>query len=64
LLAAEVTASGIGTGSASHTCMISKDRLTVYCFGRDDVGQLGNGSTTAATAANPNPVIVVSQKPL
>ena len=64
LLAAEVAASGIGTGSASHTCMISKDRLTVYCFGRDDVGQLGNGSTTAATASNPTPVIVVSQKPL
>ena len=64
LTAAEVAASGIGTGSASHTCMISKDRLTVYCFGRDDVGQLGNGSTTTAAASNPTPVIVVSQKPL
>jgi alpha-tubulin suppressor-like RCC1 family protein len=64
LLAAEVAAAGIGTGSAAHTCMISKDRLTVYCFGRDDVGQLGNGSTTAASASNPTPVIVVGQKPL
>jgi alpha-tubulin suppressor-like RCC1 family protein len=64
LTAAEVAASGIGTGSASHTCMISKNRLTVYCFGRDDVGQLGNGSTTSAAALNPTPVIVVSQKPL
>ena len=64
LTAAEVAASGIGTGSASHTCMISKDRLTVYCFGRDDVGQLGNGSTTAASASNPTPAIVVGQKPL
>ena len=64
LLAAEVAAAGIGTGSAAHTCMISKDRLTVYCFGRDDVGQLGNGSTTAASASNPTPAIVVGQKPL
>jgi len=64
LTAAEVAASGIGTGSASHTCMISKNRLTVYCFGRDDVGQLGNGSTTSSAAINANPVIVVGQKPL
>jgi alpha-tubulin suppressor-like RCC1 family protein len=64
LTAAEVSAAGIGTGSAAHTCMISSDRLTVYCFGRNDVGQLGNGATTAATAVNSTPVIVVGQKPL
>ena len=64
LTAAEVSASGIGTGSASHTCMITSNRLSVYCFGRNDVGQLGNGSTTTATASNPTPVIVVGQKPL
>ena len=64
LTAAEVSASGIGTGSASHTCMITSDRLTVYCFGRNDVGQLGNGTTTASTAVNSTPVIVVGQKPL
>jgi len=64
LTAAEVSASGIGTGSASHSCMITSDRLSVYCFGRNDVGQLGNGSTTTATASNPTPVIVVGQKPL
>lgn len=62
--AIEVTASGIGTGSGSHSCAISKDRLTVWCWGRNDVGQLGNGATTAGATANPNPTIVVSQKPL
>ncbi len=64
IFASEVSAAGTGTGSSAHTCAISKDRLTVYCFGRDDVGQLGNGTTSTSTAANPAPVIVVSQKPL
>ena len=64
LLAAEVAASGIGTGSGSHSCAISKDRLTVWCWGRNDAGQLGNGATTADHTPNPNPAIVVNQKPL
>jgi len=64
ILAAEVSASGIATGSASHSCAISKDRLTVWCWGRNDTGQLGNGATTAGASANPSPTIVVSQKPL
>jgi alpha-tubulin suppressor-like RCC1 family protein len=64
ILALEVAASGIATGSGSHTCAISKDRLTVWCWGRNDTGQLGNGATTAGATANPNPGIVVSQKPL
>jgi alpha-tubulin suppressor-like RCC1 family protein len=58
--AIEVSASGIGTGSGAHSCAISTNRLTVWCWGRNDTGQLGNGATTA----NPNPAIVVSQKPL
>jgi alpha-tubulin suppressor-like RCC1 family protein/uncharacterized protein YjdB len=62
--AAEVAASGIGTGSGSHSCAISKDRLTVWCWGRNDAGQLGNGATTAGAAANATPSIVVSQKPI
>lgn len=62
--AIEVTASGIGTGSGAHSCAISANRLTAWCWGRNDTGQLGNGSTTAGTTANPNPAIVVSQKPL
>jgi alpha-tubulin suppressor-like RCC1 family protein len=64
ILGAEVSASGIATGSASHSCAISKDRLTVWCWGRNDTGQLGNGSTTGGATANPSPAIVVSQKPL
>jgi len=62
--AIEVAASGIGTGSGAHSCAISSNRLTVWCWGRNDTGQLGNGSTTAGAIANPNPAIVVSQKPL
>jgi alpha-tubulin suppressor-like RCC1 family protein len=64
LTASDVAASGIGTGSASHSCAISADRLTVKCWGRNDTGQLGNGATTAGTVANVTPVIVVGQKPL
>lgn len=62
--AIEVAASGIGTGSGAHSCAISANRLTVWCWGRNDTGQLGNGATTAGANANPNPSIVVSQKPL
>jgi alpha-tubulin suppressor-like RCC1 family protein len=64
LSAAEVSAAGIGTGSGAHTCAISADRLTAYCFRRNDVGQLGNGGTTLSTARNSTPSIVVGQKPL
>jgi alpha-tubulin suppressor-like RCC1 family protein len=63
-VASEVAASGIATGSGSHSCAISKDRLTVLCWGRNDTGQLGNGSTTPGASSNPAPSIVVSQKPL
>ena len=62
--AIEVAASGIGTGSGSHSCAISKNRLTVWCWGRNDTGQLGNGATTTGATANATPSIVVSQKPL
>jgi alpha-tubulin suppressor-like RCC1 family protein len=64
LTAAEVAASGIGTGSGSHTCAVTVDRLTVKCWGRNDTGQLGTGVTSAATVANVTPATVVGQKPL
>ena len=64
LKVAEVEVAGIGTGSGSFTCAISKDRLTTYCWGRNEFGQLGNGTTSLATAVNATPTIVVGQKPL
>lgn len=64
ILVSEVSAAGIGTGSGAHTCAISKDRLTTWCFGRNDTGQLGNGQVTAPAIINAAPSIVVGQKPL
>lgn len=64
LLGAEVSVAGVSTGFGRHTCVISANRLTTYCFGRNETGQLGNGTTTTGTAVNPTPAIVVGQKPL
>lgn len=64
LLAAEVAAANISTGSAAYTCAESKDRLTTYCWGRNDFGQLGNGASTTDVAVNSVPSIVVGQRPL
>jgi alpha-tubulin suppressor-like RCC1 family protein len=64
LLAAEVSVAGVSTGFGRHTCTISANRLTTYCFGRNETGQLGNGTTSTATAVNSTPTIVVGQKPL
>lgn len=64
LTASEVAAAGIGTGSGAHSCAVSADRLTVKCWGRNDTGQLGNGTTSAGTMANIIPTIVTGQRPL
>jgi len=64
LKAAEVAVAGIGTGSGSFTCAVARDRLTTYCWGRNEFGQLGNGATTTTAAVNATPSIVVGQKPL
>jgi len=64
LRAAEVATAGVSTGFGRHTCVISQDRLSAFCFGRNETGQLGNGNTSTATAVNPAPTLVVGQKPL
>ncbi len=64
LKAAEVAVAGIGTGSGGFTCAVSKDRLTTYCWGRNDFGQVGNGATAPSSTVNPTPTIVIGQKPL
>jgi alpha-tubulin suppressor-like RCC1 family protein len=59
----EVSASGVATGYGSHSCAISQDRLTAWCWGRNETGQLGNGLTTTGVTENPTPSIVQTQKP-
>ncbi|MGZ8414322.1 MAG: Ig-like domain-containing protein [Gemmatirosa sp.] len=61
---AEVSAANIATGSAAFTCAISADRLTTWCWGRNEFGQLGNGTLSGVAALNADPSIVVGQRPL
>jgi alpha-tubulin suppressor-like RCC1 family protein len=51
-------------GTSAGTCMITRDRLSVRCMGRNDLGQLGNGTTTGANVPNATPVLVSGQQPL
>lgn len=51
-------------GTSAHTCMISRDRLSVRCMGEDNYGQLGNGVTTPVGTPNTTPVLVQGQQPL
>ena len=57
--------SEVRVGATSlHACAISRDRLSVKCFGMNDHGQLGNGATTGVNVANATPQAVVGQQPL
>jgi hypothetical protein len=60
----EVSAAGVGTGQGGHTCAIAADRLTTWCWGLNDVGQLGGGATTPAATPNARPAVVQGQRPL
>ncbi|WP_375767033.1 Ig-like domain-containing protein [Archangium gephyra] len=51
---------GRNSGSA-HSCGVGADRLSVWCWGRNDEGQLGNGTT--ATTRVDAPVAVAGQRP-
>lgn len=64
LLASEVSAANVAGGSGSYACAISADRLTTYCWGRNDLGQLGNGTTSSNVAVNATPSVVQGQRPL
>jgi alpha-tubulin suppressor-like RCC1 family protein len=64
LNAAEVSAANVATGGGAFTCAIAADRLTTLCWGRNEKGQLGNGTVTPLGAPNVTPSIVVGQKPL
>jgi hypothetical protein len=43
------------TGAAAHRCAILQSDGSLLCWGNNDVGQLGNGSTVSTTT--PSPVI-------
>lgn len=54
--------SEIAASDGEHTCAINVARTAVYCWGRNDVGQLGNNSPTGSnTQPTPTPAAVVGQ---
>ena len=54
----------VSVGFGAHSCSVAPDRLTVHCWGQNDVGQLGNGAYTPQATSNGTASIVVGQKPL
>jgi alpha-tubulin suppressor-like RCC1 family protein len=64
LTAAEVSAADVATGSAGYSCAIAVDRLTTWCWGKNDVGQLGTGTPSPRDAVTITPSVVLGQRPL
>jgi alpha-tubulin suppressor-like RCC1 family protein len=62
--AGEFAEVAVSHGSTSHTCVITKDRLSVRCFGRGEYGQLGDGRKTDSQTPVPTPQLVLTQQPL
>lgn len=54
----------VSHGSAPHSCVITRDMLSVRCFGRGDMGQLGHGEKPGTNVPTPTAVLVRSQQPL
>lgn len=50
-------------GTYPHTCGILRTRLSVRCMGSNEMGQLGNNTTTSSLTANPTMQLVVGQQP-
>jgi alpha-tubulin suppressor-like RCC1 family protein len=49
----------ISASSLEHTCGVTADQTAVYCWGRNDHGQLGNGVASGSnTKPTPSPVKV------
>lgn len=54
----------ISAADGEHTCAITLDRASVYCWGANAVGQLGNGSPTGSnTSRSPTPTKVLLPSP-
>ena len=50
-------------GGDAHTCALATDK-TLWCWGKDDSGQLGNGTTTSETPEVPVQVLTAESEPL
>lgn len=64
LTASDISTANFGGGTGAYACAISVDRLTTRCWGKNDVGQLGSGSTAGPTVVNSTPLVVQGQRPL